>query len=150
MTFGAMGKTASLSLLDSQVTGTASKNILFSQVANGTLGMNDAIAVHAEYWGAADGPTGPASLWLFLDTARGRYSYVGSASLQSIVSPADGTTTYTYSGSFVLNASPSTDGSVPAKIPHDGTFELSLGFWQDNTTLYISALSLSASAEDAP
>jgi RNA polymerase sigma-70 factor, ECF subfamily len=145
MKFSAVDKSASMTLLESRVSGVAGKQVLFSQAATGTLGRANPIAVHAEYWGSADGPAGTANLWLFLDTPSGRYRYDGTATLHSVVSSDDGTTSYSFTGTFVLVEWPQTDLSpLGAKMPHDGTFELSLSYWQDRASLYQAGLELSS------
>jgi hypothetical protein len=144
MRFSAIGKKSSLSLLTSSVSGTAGTDILFSQVATGALGVGGRIPVHAEYWGSADGSTGSAGLWLFLDTAGGRYRFDGSGAVGSVAT-VDGKTVYRFSGAFTRTESPAADDSrLGQKMPMSGTFELTLSFWEDGTSLYRVGLSLIA------
>jgi hypothetical protein len=152
MQFSLMGKTASLSLDEdtSKVSGTAGESILFSQTASGDLGSSNPITVQARYWGTAEGQDGTANLWLFLDTAHGRYWYEGSGTLEEIKTPDDGTTGYVFSGSYTLKEWPALDDSrLGKKLAHDGSFDLTLGFWQDQLTLYTVDLDLVSGALSA-
>jgi RNA polymerase sigma factor (sigma-70 family) len=144
MKVSAIQKTASMTLLTSSVVGTAGKNISFSQVASGTFWVKDPILVHAEYWGSADGPNGTTGLRLYLDTANGRYRYDGTGTVESVTSDDDAKTTYVFSGLFTRTESPELDDShLAKKMPLAGSFELTLGFWEDGTSLYVAGLSLS-------
>jgi RNA polymerase sigma-70 factor (ECF subfamily) len=149
MKLSAIDKRASLTLVTSSVRGSAGKTIDFGQVATGTLGVGDPVQVHAEYWGSADGPAGTAGLWLFLDTSAGRYRFDGSAAVESVVSGDDGKTTYVFAGTFTRTESPEVDESNLAdKMPLVGTFELTLTYWKDSTSLYRVGLSLVAADAD--
>jgi RNA polymerase sigma-70 factor, ECF subfamily len=149
MNVSAIENTTSMTLLTSSVRGTAGKSIEFSQIANGTLWLKNAIVVHAEYWGSADGHTGTTGLRLFLDTPSGRYRYDGTGTVESVTSDDDGNTTYVFSGGFIRTEFPELDDShLARKMPLGGTFELTLGFWEDGTSLYVAGLSLAAATAD--
>ena len=136
-----LGETTALSRGASMVEGTAGKNIVFSQTVTGTLksGRGRATHVYVEYFGSADGASGVAEFWLFLDTPAGRYDYRATASLTSLNLAEDGTTVYTFTGRYALNTEPA---AADAVMPHDGSISLELSLWSDRTSLYASRLEL--------
>ncbi len=130
-----------LEQVSSSVSGTAGRQILFSQVAAGTamdgkgsLGQR----LYVEYWGSADGTKGSVNLWVFLDTDQGRYRYEASGTLASMIRDADGGFVYSFSGNYHLVDGPESEETVP----HDGTLSVTLRFWSDGTSLYGAGLSL--------
>jgi RNA polymerase sigma-70 factor (ECF subfamily) len=145
MQFSMIGKSAQLTQTSSKVKGTAGDEMLFSEAASGTLGVLNPVDVHVRYYGSATGSEGTTMIVLYLDTANGRYTYEGNGTLQALTTPDDGTSAYAFSGAYTLIDSPATDDSrLGKKLARAGTFELDLGFWQDQATLYSVGLSLSA------
>jgi hypothetical protein len=94
-------------------------------------------------FGGAAGPTSGSlsSLWLFIDTPEGRYTYAADASLSSVINAPDGSSVYVFSGHYTLNGLPATPKTL---VPHDGQIEIRLRFWQDGT-LYQTGVSMSES-----
>jgi RNA polymerase sigma-70 factor (ECF subfamily) len=79
-----------------------------------------------------------STLWLWVNSPEGRYLYAAGASLASAIQAEDGSTTYTYSGSYALAGFPEFPGTV---VPHDGTISLQLRFWTDGS-LYATSVSM--------
>lgn len=136
-----LGNADAFSLLSSRVIGTPGKAVVFSQAvtaqAQDAKG-NPTWSLYAEYWGSAQPAAGTVDFWFFLDTAVGRYTYDAGGTLTSAGLNADGSFSYTFTGSYSLTSGP----TVQEPVPHDGSVVLVLRFWQDGTTLYAVDLSL--------
>jgi hypothetical protein len=139
-----VGDDIALAQIDSRVDGTVGRNFVFSQATTGSFtdaqGSEDGLYV--EYWGSADGDSGSASTWIFVDTGDGRYSYDGSLSLSAMTLADDGTWTCVFNGDYRLTDGPELPPGSDLVMPHDGTLTLVLRFWSDQMSLYGVSLSL--------
>ena len=138
---------AQLDLISSHVAGSAGGTVVFSQTVAGPLSDEEGNTVgrlYIEYFGAAEGPDGSVTFWIFLDTEAGRYRYEASGSLTAIVLGEVGDSSYLFSGAYRLVEWPVTGDGSPAteQVPQDGTVGLTLRFWADGTSIYGAELTL--------
>jgi RNA polymerase sigma-70 factor (ECF subfamily) len=134
-----------LEQVSQHVTGQHSDPMLFGEVVHGALvdAHGKPIGtVYLDFGGSIVGTMGSlSSLWLWIDTPDGHYSYAAAGSLQAATQAADGSTTYVFAGGFSLASVPS---ALDAAVPHDGILSISLGFWGDGT-LYATTVSMDES-----
>jgi hypothetical protein len=131
------------------VIGTAGRRVSFSgeKVSGPTVtrrGVPEG-RLSVEYYGAAQGVGGNATVWIILDTSEGRFRYEATGSLTNVKESEDGVVEYTFTGTYAPIEWPmAEDGSalVTVDAPHHGTFHLDLRFWQDRTSLYEVGLAL--------
>ena len=133
---------ASLSLASARSGFVPSGDTLFSHTLKGTFShrsVGDG-SVYMEYWGSAGAAGGGwISMWLFVDTAQGRFRYEAAGTLESAVLAEDGSVTRIFTADYVLTEWPEEyDGLA---MPHDGVATFTLRFWQDGT-LYRSGIGL--------
>ncbi len=135
---------ASLALVSQRVTGPRDQR-LFGEVMTGNLVVGDGEpvgTVYIDFGGSIAGTTGSlSSLWLWIDTPEGQYRYAAGANLAAATQAEDGSTTYAFSGRYSLSSVPQL---VEARVPHDGTISISLGFWGDGS-LYATSVSMDES-----
>ena len=77
----------------------------------------------------------------FARNMSGRFEY-GYNPTAGFVEHADGTVSLVFGGSYAVTSSPTSAEQGPESVPHDGTFQLTLRFWQDGTTLFQSSIAL--------
>ncbi len=134
---------AHLREVSQQVTPQGDDQMLFMQTAHGALVGPKGTDIGDVYldFGGVVGPTSGrlSSLWLFIDTPEGRYSYAADASLSSVNHARDGSSVYVLSGGYALNSLPAT---LKTLVPHDGAIEIRLSFWQDGS-LFATGVSMS-------
>jgi hypothetical protein len=131
------------------VIGTAGRRVGFSgETVSGptvTRGGVPKGQLSVEYYGAVQGVGGNATLWITLDTSEGHFRYQATGSLVNVEETEDGVVEYTFTGTYAPIEWPvAEDGSalVTGDVPHDGTFQLELRFWEDGTSLYEVGLAL--------
>jgi hypothetical protein len=135
-----------LSLIDTNITGTAPGDFAFSQTASGSTVDEDGKPLgrlYVEYFGEVHGNASSLSIWLFVKTPTGTYHYEAAGILEAAVQATDGSTTITFSAPYHLVDGPSPVPDTPTDpMPHDGIASLSMKVWVDGTSLYDSSLSL--------
>jgi hypothetical protein len=140
---------AQLELISSRVEGSAGHNLVLSQAVGGPLLDEQGEAsgrLYVEYFGTTKEATGSLGFWIFLDTDAGRYRYDASAALTGLIPEDDGSTTYVFSGNYLLVESPPSDeDAAEVLVPHDGTVGLTLRFWADGRSIYRTELALEES-----
>ena len=134
------------------VIGTAGRRVAFSgEAVSGPTVTRSGVPeswLSVEYFGAAQGVNGNATVWITLDTSEGRFRYQATGSLADVEKTEEGVVEYTFTGTYAPIEWPvAEDGSalVTVDAPHHGTFQLDLGFWQDGTSLYEVGLALQES-----
>jgi hypothetical protein len=132
-----------LTEVSQQVTPQGGDQMLFMETAQGALvgpKGKEIGAVYLDFGGAASPTSGSLnSLWLFIDTPEGRYTYAADASLSSVSKAPDGSSVYVFTGRYALNGSAT---ALETLVPHDGQIEIRLSFWQDGT-LYGAGVAMS-------
>jgi hypothetical protein len=104
--------------------------------------------LYVEYYGAAQGHGGNATVSITLDTSEGRFQYQATGRVANVKETEDGVVAYTFTGTYAPVLWPvAEDGSplVTLDAPHDGTFQLDIRFWGDGTSLYEVGLALQES-----
>jgi hypothetical protein len=138
-------------VLDSvSVDGTTGNRLDFSEEISGpaVTSRSPEGRLYVSFSGFAAGTTGKTTLWIILDTSQGRFVYEAPGRLTKVTETEDSPVDYTFTGSYFPVGWPAAeDGStlVTADVPHDGTYELDLGFWGDGTSLYEVGLALQES-----
>jgi len=139
----------SLSQVRPEVTsGSVDRYLTFSETLAGPRLAQDGTdlgSIYLEYWGWSQSTRGQVNLRLYVDGPDGpsdRYVYETVGSLQSGVQAPDGTVSLVFGGSYAVTSSPTSAEQGPESVPHDGTFQLTLRFWQDGTTLFQSSIAL--------
>jgi hypothetical protein len=136
-----------------KVTGKAGRRVAFSgETVSGPTFTRKGVPdgwLSVEYYGAAQGAGGNATVLITLDTSEGRFRYQATGSLANVQETDDGVVEYTFTGTYAPIEWPlAEDGSalVTVDVPHDGTFQLDLRFWEDRASLYEVGLALEEAA----
>jgi hypothetical protein len=132
------------------VDGTAGQGLAFSGEVSGPAVTEKSPTgrLYIGFSGFAQGATGRVTLWIILDTAEGQFVYKARGRLTEFTEAEGSGVDYTFTGSYSPVGWPlADDGStlVTGDVPHDGTFQLDLRFWEDGTSLYEVGLALQES-----
>jgi RNA polymerase sigma-70 factor (ECF subfamily) len=111
----------------------ANDSLLFYLAVSGDLsGPGEAPIGHAylDSSGWVSGGDGSfSSLWLWIDTPDGRFSYAADASLSEESEGVDGSKIYAFAGAYALSGM----DDVPAALPKYGSLTITLRVWPDGT-----------------
>jgi hypothetical protein len=131
------------------IDGTAGNRLAFSEEVSGpaVTSKNPEGRLYVGFSGSTQGATGKVRLWIILDTSEGRFVYEAPGRLTNVTEAEGSRVEYTFTGNYFAVGWPvADDGSTPVPVtgdvPHDGTFQLDLGFWGDGTSLYEVGLAL--------